>query len=278
MVRPTRPSPYRYEILSTDTDERDELHGSSLFSFMQESAYRNAEHLGFGASTLDSRGLCWLLLKISVRLERLPAWDDVLEVHTWSRGAQRLLFLRDFQFALEGEPGFFGAASSEWLIGHAGTHRPQRPDTVFPNLLRPIVDRAVLPFACPKLAALPADVPPVLQKFADFSDIDRNRHVNNTRYIAWAIDALHAGTAEGPRHSLRGLDINYLSEVRFGEQIRISRQSVSAAALAGLPPEAVVPGTDAMLVEGHRHADGTPVFRCLIQYTPGCADNGSAEA
>lgn len=266
MNRPSSPSPYRFEILGTDTDECDALHGSSLFSFMQESAYRNAEHLGFGSGALDGRGLCWLLLKISVRLDRLPAWADVMQVHTWSRGARRLLFQRDFRFQVEGEPDCFGAASSEWLIGHADTHRPQRPDTVFPGQARPTGDAGVLPFACPKLPPMPVAVTPVLQKFADFSDIDRNRHVNNTRYIAWAIDALYAGAPEGTHHTLRGLDINYLSEVRFGEQIRLSRLPADASLLDSLPPEAIVPGTAAMLVEGHRHADGTPVFRCLLQY------------
>ena len=260
-----RPSPYVFEIRNTDTDYRDELHDASLFSMMQESAYRNAEYLGFGASSLDPNGLCWILLGISVRLDSRPSWGDSLTVDTWNRGAHRVLFQRDFLFTRNDETTRFGAATSDWLIARADTHRPQRPD-ILGDYQRPADSRQALAFKCPKLPALAAELEPTLLKHADFSDIDRNRHVNNTRYIAWAIDALHAGDSVETRRSVRGLDINYLSEIRFSTRILIYRSQVDLTRVAGIPSEAILPNASALLIEGRRAEDQSAVFRALIQY------------
>ncbi len=267
MIKRKGPSPYSFEILGTDTDNRDMLHSASLFSFMQEAAYYNSEYLGFGASELDQRGLCWLLLKMSVRMHSLPAWRNTISVDTWSRGARRLMFLRDFTFTCAGEPEPFGAAASEWLIASAGDHRPQRPDRVFPDKTEVPDAASAFSFACPKLPSLAADIEPVLRKTAEFSDIDRNRHLNNTRYAAWAIDTLYTGSTDGRQHILQGIDINYLLEVKFSEAINLFRQPVEADGLPGMPPAAVIADTSAMLIEGRRATDNTPVFRCLLQYT-----------
>jgi hypothetical protein len=115
---------------------------------------------------------------------------------------------------------------------------------------------------------LPAETEPVLKKSADFSDIDRNRHLNNTRYAAWAVDTLYAGAVSEEQYTIQGIDINYLSEVKFGEIINLCRLPVEAADLENMPPAAVIADSRALLIEGRRAADETVVFRCLLQYIP----------
>jgi medium-chain acyl-[acyl-carrier-protein] hydrolase len=235
--------PYTFEIRGTDTDYHDRLHLFSLFSFMQEAAYHNAQAHGIGSDNLDPRGLCWLLIRISVRLDHLPRWGEIITVDTWSRGAPKLIFLRDYDFY--GQDGRkFGSATSEWLIASKDTHRPQRPDTVLTGDHRPFSNRAVFAGPLPRPVPLeePAASQSILTKYADFSDIDRNHHVNNTRYVAWCMDAVHAafrvGQAEQgciscdeltegfPDIRIRGLDIHYISEVRLGSKIHCYCQPV----------------------------------------------------
>lgn len=280
------PGPYRFEIRNTDTDFQDRLHLASLFSLMQESAYLNAEALDLGASRLDSLGLCWLLSRISVRLDRLPHWGNTVWVKTWSRGAPRLMFLRDFSFHIDDpDTSPFGWATSEWLIARQDDHRPQRPDTLLDPAARAAAGHmpAVFDFPCPRLPALaartaqadpaatgPADEP-LLIKYADYSDIDRNRHVNNTRYIAWCMDTVYASisrhlaaagqtAADGEpvwiNRTVHGLDINYLSEVRLGSKIQLLACPDPATDL-------LQPG-GGLLVEGRQADSGVAVFRARV--------------
>lgn len=252
--------PYRFTVRATDADYHDRLHLSSLFSFMQEAAYLNAEALQIGTSRLDSQGMCWILIRISVRLRHLPHWGETVTVDTWSRGHQKLVFLRDFDF-YDQQGQKFGSATSEWLIASKDSHRPQRPGQFLPPDFHLAGARAVFDqaFARPAPLSGAAANEPVLTKYADYSDIDRVKHVNNTRYIAWCVDAVHAlqrslaaGSLELPDLLFRGLDIHYVSEVRLGAKVHCYCQAVEPAD-QGL-----------FLVEARRADDGSPVFRARV--------------
>ncbi len=277
--------PYRFTIRGTDTDYHDRLHLSSLFSFMQEAAYHNAKVLQIGADQLDKRGLCWLLIRISVRLHHLPHWGETVSVDTWSRGTQKLIFLRDFDFY--DQNGLkFGSATSEWLIARQDTHRPQRPDVVLPPGHRPACTRAVFDhtIARPVPLAEASSVEPMLTQYADFSDIDRNKHVNNTRYIAWCVDTVYAarrrqigkggtaavkqdadpdatpGFSDLPDLRISGLDIHYVNEVRIGTKIHCFCQTAELSS-----NDSSRDGANCeFLVEARRADDNVPVFRARV--------------
>ena len=55
-----------------------------------------------------------------------------------------------------------------------------------------------------------------------FTDLDRNGHVNNTRYLDWVDDLL---TSEFHReHTLKEVSVCYLSEAKEGQQLHLERQ------------------------------------------------------
>lgn len=224
---------YLFDIRSSDIDFSDHLQLSALFSYLQEAAYRHAEQLGIGTGCLDTLGLTWVLSRISLRLDALPKWGQQVQIRTWSRGASKLMFARDF-IVSAGPPGGpyakFASVSTDWLVILKSSHRPQRPQVVLDAAHLPatpgITPRA-LTEDCPKLQ--PAkDAVAVLSKQADFSEIDRNRHLNNTRYIAWAMDALYLSMWENltriQDHStspldFSAIDLNYLAEILPGESV-----------------------------------------------------------
>lgn len=281
-----QPGLYDFEIRSSDTDFSDRLQISSLFALMQESAYHHAEQLGIGTSLLDELDLTWMLSKISVRLHQLPRWGEKVWIRTWSRGARRLLFQRDFEF-MSGSPDAppFGQGTSEWLVVRQDNHRPQRPEMVFSSCGMAMAAElpAVLDFQCPKVNSLiepgTTQRKPDLLKFADFSEIDRNRHVNNTRYIAWSMDAAYAILAGGLQNlanpdaqalELKAIDINYLSEIRPGERIGlfVDRHDFTAGPAGDQPAGDRSAGKTGRIVtvEGLKADPWTASFRALLQF------------
>lgn len=215
----------QYSIRGTDTDWADRLQLSALFSLMQESALSNAETCGWGPDVLDPLGVRWVLLRVSVRMEDFPTWRDELYVETWPRGLERLLFLRDFTFWLPSGDGNrrvrIGGATSSWVLVDMHTRKLRRPDVVpsDPDRVRP--DLCALLANAPSLPAWPGlcDKEPTIVKYADACDIDRNLHVNNTRYVAWSVDAVHRLVTDRPL--LSGIDIQYISEARFGDKLAV---------------------------------------------------------
>lgn len=258
-----------FEIRGAETDFRDRLHLASLFVMMQEAAYQNAEEIGIGASNLDSKGVCWLLSKISVRMNRLPEWHENFSVATWSRGARRLLFLRDFIFGSihGGVNNPVGYATSEWFLAEQDSHRPVRPEQIISQKDLDIYKDAPSVFdnSCPRLKNLdlPDAAEPLLIKYADYSDIDRNGHVNNTRYVAWAIDALQAWLTNGKEKTelvdikVYGIDIQYISEVFFGSKVL----------LYALPMLTDDKKDACLMIEGRYGESQLTAFRCRTYFS-----------
>ena len=182
---------FRFTIIGPETDIHDRLHYHFLFAMLQEAACIDADHSGFGAEKMDELSACWLLLRMKVSMEKIPHWKDVIYIKTWSCGFQKVLFNRDFAI-YDANMEQIGSATSVWVIAHTGDHRPVRPQMIpgmevfnNPDAIKQKVDKI-----------LPCEVDlvnekPDLSKYADYSEIDRNMHVNNTRYIAWSLDAFY---------------------------------------------------------------------------------------
>ena len=238
---------YIYEVRGTDTDPSDRLHLHALFSMMQEAAALHAEHLGFGAAQFDPQGLTWLLLRVSVRMDSFPSWKEKLLIETWPSGMDRLYGLRDFRFYRE-DGSQAGAATSTWLVVDAASRRPKRFVPPSAEGAGGLTERS-LRFDALKLDAEPslADIGPSLRHVCRASEIDRNRHVGNTRYVAWCLDALGTeGAASGP---VVGIDMNYLAELHLSDEALLFVGARTDGSIA---------------VEGRR-TDGTAVFRARLR-------------
>jgi len=237
---------YTYDIHGTDTDYKDQIQMHSLFSMMQEAASLNADEYGWGAEVLDKLDTCWLLLRVSVKMTRRPSWQEKITIDTWSRGNERLFFLRDFIY-YDGIGAKIGVGSSVWILANKTTHRP----------VRPVDLTGVLTIAADEMQAMSQNPPKVspmadtawmtshladkntIVKFADFSEIDRNLHVNNTRYIAWCLDAAHSKSLD--QGDILGIDINYNAEIHFGEKVVLFINDVNES---DLHVDGFVAGTD----------------------------------
>ena len=208
---------YSFTIIGPETDIHDRLHYHSLFAMLQEAACLDAEHHGFGAKEMDDLSACWLLLRMKVEMDVIPKWKDTIYIRTWSCGFERLLFNRNFD-VFDAEKNLIGRATSVWVIAHQGDHRPVRPNTI-PGM---DVFEAKEPSErkAEKLSPIPEEKradSPRFKRFADYSQIDRNMHVNNTNYIAWSEDVCYSRMPL--ENSIRELTINYSSEVHPGEEV-----------------------------------------------------------
>jgi len=67
----------------------------------------------------------------------------------------------------------------------------------------------------------PLDVEAAATRQVWYSELDRNGHMNNTRYLDWAMDLLPADFHR--EHPLRRATLCYLCEIREGDLIRLTK-------------------------------------------------------
>lgn len=246
------PARFSFDVRSTDTDCWDRLHLFALFSFMQEAAYLHVQNMKDAFGDFDQQGLCWLLIRVSVRLKERPGWRDAVTVETSHRGVRRLTFIRDFIF-YDQTGRSFGFATSEWVVADRAQHKPQRPRPDWPQNM---VDKQLL--ACPRLLPLPTEMKkPQLTLAPLYSDMDRNWHVNNARYVAWSLDVVKARQASDDTASLldvRSFDIHYIKETGLGDTLNFYCEPDDTA-------------QNDFLIETKLLSDGSSIFRARVGFS-----------
>jgi acyl-ACP thioesterase len=169
---------------------------------------------------LLDKGLTWILSRLRLRIQRLPVNGELLTVRTWPSGVERLFALRDFIIS-DADGAEVAWATSAWLILDTGSKRPVRVQSQFipPAASRP----RALAASFEKLP--PFEAPDLQQEITvRWSDLDVNRHVNNSRYAEWAVEG--AALSPGARGQLARLDIDFMAETQHpGSVIVQSRQT-----------------------------------------------------
>ena len=236
---------------ATECGIGDKLYCSSLIGDLQEAAERSSNAVGYGTSFLKDNSICWIILKMRLHFSELPNWHETFRIRTWSNYLDKIYYGRDFEI-YSSDNRLIGQASSAWILADWNTHRPviasKRPELPPPTIQDP---RLVFGEKCPKIFfptrndIADETTKPVIIKYADYTELDRNRHVNNSRYTAWAYDALFKCGYDVSL--IEDLVINYNSEVRAGEKVELF----------------ITQNTEKVSVFGYKNID-TKVFACEL--------------
>ena len=203
------------------TDVRNLLRPSAFMEISQEIATADARELEFDDPRLiAAHNAVWVLARMKMVFRRLPSRFETVQLSTWHKGLSSLFFLRDYRLtAPDGEP--LVDATSSWVIMELDERRALRPDVVTDIIPEdPVKPGHALEIPAGKVA-VPRGV--AMEKAGEhvvkYSDVDSNRHVNNTRYVVWAMDCLPQELTFGS--ALKELEINFNREARPGETVEL---------------------------------------------------------
>lgn len=200
-----------------DTDCGGLLRPSALLVYMQETANLQCRDYGMDLNDLHSKeGMGFLLSRIMIKVfSPLHAYEDI-EVRTWCINAKGYDFIRCFSVH-RGEE-LTALAISHWAlvdIREKKMHRTSEFDREFPMGELPDEPRI------PGRVRIPAstEMEEVGHRSIVYSDLDFNRHMNNTRYPDMICD--HLPSMEGKWVS--SLSLSYLREAAFGDTLTVLR-------------------------------------------------------
>jgi acyl-ACP thioesterase len=206
-----------FEIFTWEADPHRLLRISSLFNYMQEAASNHADLLGVGPRQLGKEEKYWLLSRVHLVWTHLPDSGKTIRLHTWPKGQVKLFSIRDFRFFQDGK-GEFARATSAWLLMDNSRKKLLRLDQIHPGF--PLHPDSALDGLPPRLK-MPESREEIYTRTARYSDIDFIGHVNNARYVEWAIDALPEPFIAALRTG-GFFQIEYLAECLPGQSASIS--------------------------------------------------------
>ncbi len=188
---------------------------SALLYFAQEAAGAHCQLLALDWERLSQQNLFWAVLRHRVQITRLPLLGETVRVETWPLPTTRTAYPRSVvAYDVQGQELF--RAISLWVLMDARSRAmilPGKSGIAVPGTLRGT-----------ELSVPGSLVPKVLGnsrlRTVSYTDLDRNGHMNNTRYLDWTDDLLPS--AYHNAHPVREFTVCYLSEAREGEPLRLS--------------------------------------------------------
>jgi acyl-ACP thioesterase len=209
---PNIPFTRSFPISSFDVDAKKQASMQAISRYLQEIATLHANELKFGFHDMIRQGRGWLLAQMKIRVERFPQIHEMIQVSTWSNGADGRIATRDFRISDE-EGKVIAAASSSWFVVDIVHKNICRLDEYFNPDHFINIDWAV--------GGKPGRVQPLsnpdqeTEVIARYSDLDINGHMNNVKYLELILDMFK--TDFRLSHDIYEIEMNFLKETIEGD-------------------------------------------------------------
>lgn len=188
--------------------EDNKLKISAIINYFQDCTTDNSEKMGVGHDYLVEKKRAWILNSWQVVINRRPEVREKIEISTWATGFKGVFGPRDFVMQTPaGE--VLACAHTLWVYIDTETGRPVKPteeeiamyEVEQPLELEGVSRKIKLP-----AEAVVVDTYPV-RKY----HIDTNHHVNNSKYVELACEALP------DEFVVRGLRVEYKKAAVLGD-------------------------------------------------------------
>ena len=206
---------------------------SKILYMMQEVAGNHFAQLSMDYDSLAQRGLFWAITRNKVQITRLPMRGETIRLETWPMPTTRVAYPRSIVAYDEAGNEVFRAITL-WVLMDLGNRSmvlPGKSGIDVTGTLRG--NELATPMGLPAKALVNHR-----KRYVNFTDLDRNAHMNNTRYLDWIYDLL--GAEFHREHILREFTLCYLNEAREGQQLELTWDFPEAGCL---------------MMDAHRHQD-----------------------
>lgn len=177
-----------------------------LFNEFSEIATQNAIQIGLWKQDMINQ-YGWIVAKQSLHLNQPIQLNDIIELSTIAGKGSHVAFPR--YYFIKKDNQVIGQCSSIWTLIDLHKRRmtsPKRIGLHIPEMTHHIY------LSEPKSPTIPKNMHLHMTRQVLYSDIDTNQHMNNTRYIQWAMDCLQYDLLKDAYVS--DLTIHYKKEIK----------------------------------------------------------------
>lgn len=210
-----------FKIYSYLVDDNRHVTIPNLMYFMQEAAWAHSNSNQIGWHFLQTKNMFWALVKLFIKIERIPQWNEIIRIKTWGRPPESIIYPREFEVFDEDNKRII-AATSAWVILDKEQFKLQKID--LENKKEIMVDRCVMDSRIPKISRQDLEGESIYSSVL-YSDIDMNKHVNNTRYLLWALDEY--GYEFHQHHRIKTCNVHFITQTKFGQHYAIKRSQIA---------------------------------------------------
>lgn len=210
-----------YNIHYYEVDIHKRALMTSIINYLGDMAMYQSEILGVGIEHLKENNLAWVLYKWDIKIDSYPLLNETIKVQTFPYSFRKFYAYRKHEI-FDAEGNKIGYANSVWFLINTDRRRPMK-----------ITESMYEAYGIDEsnnVAIDIEDIPPITTVHSEksfqvrYSDIDTNMHVNNVKYVSWALETVPKDIVLN--YELKNIKVTYEKETNYGENIKVSTEVI----------------------------------------------------
>ncbi|RHM59930.1 MULTISPECIES: acyl-[acyl-carrier-protein] thioesterase [Coprobacillaceae] len=197
-----------------ESDFKGQFRQATLFSLFADLATQNAIEVGIWHDDLENH--CgWVLSKRTMVFNRPIKAGEHIDLVTCVKGGSRVQFSRTYE--IRQEEKILGGGFSLWTLIDLKSRKIVRPQDV--GITIPKVED--YPCIVDRYHKIRKDIELEYIKTREvvYSDVDINQHMNNYRYVEWALDLIPFEIYR--QYDIKEMSVHYIQEILPGSQVQL---------------------------------------------------------
>lgn len=172
---------------------------------------------GFGMNYLNPIHKTWVLSRLAVEMEEMPAQYDKFQVETWVESAMKYFTNRNFR-VVGADGRVFGYSRSVWAMIDTDSRQPQDIFAIRDGAIGEWIEtERECPIEKSSRVKMSSDARLLRTIDTYYNDVDVNGHVNSVKYIEHVLDLFPVSWYM--KHRLRRFEIAYVAESHGGDRL-----------------------------------------------------------
>ena len=210
-----------YNIHYYEVDIKKMAHITTIINYLGDMAMYQSEILGVGIDYLKENNMAWVLYKWDITMDSYPLLNETIKVQTSAYSFKKFYGYREHEI-IDAKGNKIGHANSVWFLINMNRRRPMR-----------IMEGMYEVYGIDENNNTDIDIqniPPISEVHSEksfqvrYSDIDTNMHVNNVKYVAWALETVPKDIVLN--YELKNIKATYEKETTYGETITVSTEVI----------------------------------------------------
>ncbi|MBK5241171.1 acyl-ACP thioesterase domain-containing protein [Clostridium sp.] len=194
---------------------------TSIIDYLGDMAMYQSEILGVGVDYLKENKMAWVLYKWDITMESYPLLNETIKVKTFAHSFRKFYAYRKYEI-IDGRGNKIGYASSVWILINTDRRRPIRIISDMYEVYG-IDDSNNDALNIKDIQGINT-VHEEKSFNVRYSDIDTNMHVNNVKYVAWALETIPKDIVLN--YELKNIRVTYIKETTYGETVNVSTEII----------------------------------------------------
>ncbi len=204
----------QFDIEHIHVDRFGRATPTALTYFAQEVAGEHSQLLQTDDYFLQDKNLFWAISRTRLEISRLPHLGETITVETWPMPTTRVAYPRAV-FGYDSHGSRLFSAVSLWVLMDQTTRNMVLPGKSGVTVEGVLMDcEPEVPHA---IGVLPMEQE--VRRTVGYSLLDKNGHMNNTRYMDWLDDLL--GSEFHREHTVKEFTVCYMNEALEGDEIAL---------------------------------------------------------